>query len=329
MSMHPRQTSACIGMRGTGVRAFALALTTGACCLCFADAEAASGLTASTGGASNVTFSSAVLHGSVNPGGAPANFAFQYGTSRHYGAQTPLAVAGSGTSSVRVSEAVHGLRPDTTYHYRLLAFGTTTAAGRDRTFKTAKVPLSLAIAAVPNPVPFGGAFLLEGNLSGTGAAGRRVVVKTNPFPYGGAFKPYGNSQLTSPTGGFSFFIAGLLQNTRLLVATTGKPVITSPVLLESVSVRVAFHVRHTRRAGFVRFYGTVAPAEVGAQVGFQLLRAHHRSVNQGGTAVTPGTPTVARFSRVVHIRHHGLYRALVKISDPSHVSGYSRPILVG
>jgi hypothetical protein len=275
-----------------------------------------------------VTFSSAVLHGSVNPGGAPANFAFQYGTSRHYESQTPLAAAGSGTRSVRVSEAIKGLRADTTYHYRLVASGVATATGRDRTFRTAKVPLSLAIAGAPNPVTFGAAFLLEGTLSGTGAGGRAVLLKANPFPYTGGFKQLGNRQVTSPTGTFSFFVPGLALNTQLRVFAAGKPAISSPVLLESVAVRVAFHVRHTRRRGYARMFGTVAPAEVGALVGFQRLKPGHRSVNEGGTVVIAGTPAVARFSRVVHIRHHGLFRALVKTSDPSHVSGYSAPILV-
>jgi hypothetical protein len=325
--MRPLESSGFSGRRRRAAR-HVLALVAVGFAITLTDAAAASALSASTGGASNVTFSSAVLHGSVNPGGSPANFVFQYGTTRSYGAQTPLAVAGSGTSSVPVSDTVGGLRADTTYHYRLVAFGSTTVAGGDRTFRTAKVPLSVAIAAVPNPVPFAGAFLVEGTLSGSGAAGHRVVLKTKPYPYTGGFMQFGSSQLTSSSGGFSFFVAGLLENTQLLVATLGKPVISSPVLLESVAVRVAFHVRPTRRAGFVRFYGTVAPAEVGAQVGFQLLGANHRSVNVGGTSVIAGTPSVARFSRVVHIHHHGLYRALVKISDPSRVSGHSRPILV-
>ena len=42
-------------------------------------------------------------------------------------------------------------------------------------------------------------------------------------------------------------------------------------MIESVAVRVSFHAHRTRRRGFVRLYGTVAPAEVGAAVGFQLL----------------------------------------------------------
>ena len=76
-------------------------------------------------------------------------------------------------------------------------------------------------------------------------------------------------------------------------------------------MRVSFHVRRARRRGFVRLYGDVAPAEVGALVGFQLL-APGRSINEGGTVVKAGTAGVSRFSRVVRLRHPGLYRALIR-----------------
>ena len=83
------------------------------------------------------------------------------------------------------------------------------------------------------------------------------------------------------------------------------------------------------RRGYVRLYGTVAPAEVGALVGFQLLRPG-KSVNEGGTAVTAGTASVSRFRAVVRLPHRGLYRALVKVSnDGGQVSNYSEPILIG
>jgi hypothetical protein len=91
-------------------------------------------------------------------------------------------------------------------------------------------------------------------------------------------------------------------------------------------VRLSFHVRRAR-CGVSRFFGTVAPAEVGAQVGFQLLRPG-KSVNEGGTVVKPGTSGVGRFSGRMRLRHRGLYRALVKVSDGAHVSDYSEPILV-
>ena len=70
------------------------------------------------------------------------------------------------------------------------------------------------------------------------------------------------------------------------------------------------------------------PAEVGALVGFQLLRPG-KSVNEGGTSVTAGSSSVSRFSAVVRLPHRGLYRALVKVSnDGGHVSNYSEPILI-
>jgi hypothetical protein len=283
----------------------------------------------STGGVSNVSYSSAILHGSVDARGQDTNYAFQYGPTRSYGSQTPLSPAGNGTITIRVSQSVSGLQPLRTYHYRIVASSPAgTTNGKDRTFTTSKIPLSVAIAGVPNPVLFGNPFLVEGTLSGTGAGNHKIVLQANPFPYMGGFKTVGNQQLTNSAGGFSFPFLGLLENAQLRVVTIGKPQVSSPVLLENVAVRVSFHARSVRRRGFVRLYGTVAPAEVGALVGFQLLQPGHRSVNEGGTVVKAGSPTVSSFSRVVRVRRRGLYRALIKVSDGAHVSNYSSPILV-
>jgi hypothetical protein len=147
------------------------------------------------------------------------------------------------------------------------------------------------------------------------------------FPFLGGFKNVGNPEVTNATGGFSFPVLGLLENAQLRVVTVGKPLVYSPVIAETVAVRVSFHVRRDHRRGYVRFYGTVAPAEVGAQVGFQLLRPG-KSINEGGTIVKSGTSTVGRFSGRMRLRHRGLYRALIKVSDGGHVSDYSNPILV-
>jgi hypothetical protein len=100
-------------------------------------------------------------------------------------------------------------------------------------------------------------------------------------------------------------------------------------VLENVAVRISFHVGRAHRRGYVRLYGTVAPAEVGALVGFQRLVAGGRTVNQGGTVVKAGTSTVSMFSGALRIRRgRNLYRALVKVSDGAHVSAYSTPVLV-
>ncbi len=302
--------------------AFALPVSTGQ-----AASPTAPGV--STGSASNVTFSSATLAGSVNPKGQEANYVFQYGTTRSYGSQTPLSPAGNGTKTIRVSQSVSGLQPLTTYHYRIVASSPAgTTKGQDRTFTTPKIPLSLAITGVPDPVIFGNSFLVEGTLSGTGAGDHEIVLQANPYPYTGGFKNVGNPEVTNPTGGFSFPFLGLLENTQLRVVTVGKPEVSSPVVLENVAVRVSFHARSVGRPGYVRLYGTVAPAEVGALVGFQLLVPGHKSVNEGGTSVKAGTPTVSRFSRVVRLHRRGLYRALIQVPAGAHVSNYSTPILV-
>jgi hypothetical protein len=281
-----------------------------------------------TAGVSNVTYSSAILYGYVDAHGQLTSYAFQYGPTSAYGAQSPLAPAGNGTVTIKVSQAVAGLQPGVTYHYRVIATGPGgTTKGADRTFTTPKIPLSVQIVGVPNPVLFGNPFFVEGTLSGTGASTHEIVLQANPFPYLAGFKDVGNPEVANSAGGFSFPYVGLLENAQLRVETVGSPVVASPVVLESVAVRVSFHVRRARRRGFVRLYGDVAPAEVGALVGFQLLTPGS-SINEGGTVVEAGTATVSRFSRVVRLRHPGLYRALIKVDDGAHVSNYSEPILI-
>lgn len=322
------------GLHTLGRRAAAALLTTAAAtALSVSGAVAVSGLpSASTGGASSVTASSAVLGGSVDPRGLTTNYVFQYGPTRAYGAQTALAPAGGGTRTVKVAQAVGGLASNTTYHYRILATSAAGATpGGDRTFKTPRIPLSLQIAGVPNPVPFGDPFSVQGTLSGTGAAGRAVALQSNPFPYLAGFATLGNPEVTSATGAFSFPVVGLLVNAQLRVVTTSPPIVSSPVLVEGVAVRVAFHarrVRRHRRGLFYRMYGTVTPAEVGARVGFQLLRRGLPSVNVGGAFVMHATAAVSRFSTIVRIRHRGLYQALVAVADGSHVSAYSVPLRI-
>jgi hypothetical protein len=286
----------------------------------------------STGGISSLTPTSVILHGALNAKALPTNYVFQYGGTKVYGAQTPLAPGGRASTTIQVSQAVGGLQPNTLYHYRLVAFGTGgTTLGGDRTFKTPKIPLSLQIAASSSPVPFGDTFILGGTLLGTGNAGRVVALQTNPFPYLQGFGTVGNPEVTSSTGGFSFPVLGMLVNTQLRVVTTGAPYVTSPVIVQGVAVRVSFHVRrlHRDRPGrYYRMYGTVAPAEAGARVGFQLLRPGRPSLNQGGAFVRSATPTVSQFSTVVRVRRRGVYQALVQVADGSHVSAYSEPIRI-
>jgi hypothetical protein len=327
MHTHSSASLPSLGLRARLVAVLALASC--AAILPAAVAQAATSAPAAISStASGATYSSITLHGYVDAHGLETNYVFQYGTTAGYGGQTPLAPAGNGTITLKFSQTVTGLQPGLTYHYRIVAVNSDgTTNGKDRTFKTASVPLSVQIAGSPNPVEFGNSFLVEGNLSGTGAASHAVELQANPFPYTGGFKDVGNPELTSATGGFSFPYLGLIENAQLRVVTVGKPEVASPVITEGVAVRVSFHVRPARRRGYVYLYGSVTPAEVGALVGFQLLQPG-KSVNEGGTVVKAGTPSVSSFGRTVRLRHAGLYRALVVITDGAHVYNYSEPILI-
>lgn len=273
--------------------------------------------------------SSATLKGRVNSRGVETSYVFQYGTTTGYGAQTVPASVGNGTTEIKVSQPIIGLQPGTIYHYRLVATSAAgTTDGQDVAFKTKKIPLTFKIAAAPNRVVFGNSFSVSGVLSGTEAANHEIVLQANTFPFLGGFKDAGNPEVTNASGAFSFPVTNLLETTQFLVATVGVPAVNSPVVVEHVTVRVSLHLRPTSRHGFGRLYGAVKPTEVGAQVVYQLLRPGLRPLDIGSTIVKYGTSSASRFSRVVRIRHAGLYRALVRVENGRQVSGHSRTILI-
>jgi hypothetical protein len=292
------------------------------------DAAAAVALpTVSTGSPAHVSYDSATLQGSVTPNGANTSYYFQYGLTATYGGQTTIADAGAGTGKVAVSLPVTGLEPLTVYHYRLVAVNSAGATiGKDRTLLTKRVPLSLAILTSPDPVLFGGTVTIQGTLSGTENANRAVVLQASQFPFTAGFQSVGNPELTSSTGSFSFPVLGLTQVTQFRVVTSTNPVVLSPVAVENVAVRVAAHLGHARRPHFVRFFGTVTPAENGMQVGI-LRITHGRGVLAGGTILVHRTQTSSSFSRAVRVTR-GVYRVLVRITNGAQVSSYSQPLVI-
>jgi phosphodiesterase/alkaline phosphatase D-like protein len=106
--------------------------------------------TVTTGAASSVKSTQATLGGSVNPHGLSTTYQFEYGTSTSYGSTAPATPksAGSGNSTVELTEPITGLSPDTAYHFRLSATNASgTSHGEDRTFRTIAVPVATTEAA--------------------------------------------------------------------------------------------------------------------------------------------------------------------------------------
>ncbi len=88
------------------------------------------------GGASRVSEVAATIAGRISPGGLSTRYHFDYGTTTKYGSRTATATV-SGGATVGVSARLTGLRPATTYHYRLVAANADgPALGPDRTFTT-------------------------------------------------------------------------------------------------------------------------------------------------------------------------------------------------
>lgn len=113
-----------------------------------------------TGGYATVGTSAITLKGSVNAHGLATVYAFQFGTTTGYGAQTAPVSAGNCTTEIKVSQPITGLPPGATYHYRLIATNAAgTTNGKDVAF-TIKVPLKFKIAATPNLAVFGSSFTL-------------------------------------------------------------------------------------------------------------------------------------------------------------------------
>jgi len=282
---------------------------------------------ATTGGAKSVTYDTATLGGTVNPQGLTTSYYFQYGPTKAYGGQSAIGSSGSGSKGVSVAVPIAGLQPLTIYHYRLVAVNSDgTALGSDHTFQTTKVPLSLAILASPDPVTFGGPVVIQGTLSGTNNGGRQVILQGNPWPFAAGFQNVGNPELTNAAGGFSFTLLGASLSEQFRVVTATNPPVVSPVASENVAVRVVSHIARTRRHGFARIYGTVTPAENGAQVGM-LRITHGHGVLAGGTILKAHGATASSFSRVVRV-HRGVYRVLVRVVNAGQISAYGQPLLI-
>jgi hypothetical protein len=290
--------------------------------------------TVTTGPALMLSASGATLTGTVDPKGGETVWSFEFGTTAAYGTTTTVAPVGNGNANVPVSVAIGGLSPATTYHYRLVATGASgTKDGADHTFTTLAIPLTFSITSSPNPVTFGDTLLVEGTLSGTGSAGHAVVLQANPFPYTAGFATIGNPELTNANGTFEFAFPGLVQTAQLRVMTTDASPTVSAVITQEVAVKITLGAAKTTRKHYVRLYGTVTPAEPGAQVGFERYVGGKRPyVTVAGTVVHTAsgsmTPTDSTFSQTVLVPKTGAYRALVLFNTGAQAPANSNSILI-
>src|SRR5262249_3737218 len=97
---------------------------------------------ATTGAATEISYRTASLTGTVTPNNWLTTYYFEYGPTNSYGSKVPVpeGTVKSETSAENVKEGIAGLEPGKPYHYRLVANnGGVTTYGEDKTF-TAAVP---------------------------------------------------------------------------------------------------------------------------------------------------------------------------------------------
>ena len=94
--------------------------------------------TATTTAASSISSTAATLNGTVNANNASTVVTFEYGTTTGYGSTVTAAPSPvTGTSNTSVSGSISELKPNTTYHYRVVATNATDITnGGDQTFTT-------------------------------------------------------------------------------------------------------------------------------------------------------------------------------------------------
>jgi len=144
---------------------FAAFAAVAACLLALLPARAAAdehgfpqGPFARTGDATGVTATGATLNGFVGTNGRDTTWAFQYGPTTLYGANTPPQTIPRNQGGP-VAATVTGLSAATTYHYRLVVIhsirGVTIAhhEGADRTFTTGPAPVAQPAPATAVPTP--------------------------------------------------------------------------------------------------------------------------------------------------------------------------------
>jgi uncharacterized delta-60 repeat protein len=80
---------------------------------------------------------SATIRGTVSSGGLATTYHVEFGKTTGYGSTSATANLAAASAPVNVSASITNLKPNTTYHYRLVAVNSAgTAIGADRTFKT-------------------------------------------------------------------------------------------------------------------------------------------------------------------------------------------------
>jgi hypothetical protein len=277
-----------------------------------------------------VTPDAATTTARVDANGTPTTYTIEWGTTPRYGSRTAAAPAGASPDPTTVTARLTGLRPYTRYHWRTVATNAAgTTRGRDRTFRTARLPSSVTIGLSRGIVPWGGDVRIGGRVTGVGVSGMTVALQQQRFPIDQDFTPVSTAR-TGRDGGYLFTVPALWSTTGYRVVTQTQVVATSPVATARSAVRVGVRARHPSRT-WARVEGYVLPAVHGTASLQRYRRGRGwRQVKSKTVAPSDTVRSRYRFSVRRPRRRASAYVLRVKISPVrgANVRGWSRTVLV-
>ena len=170
------------------------------------------GPTVSTDLPSDVTETTATFNGSIDPGGIQSSYRYEYGLDSNYGQSTDPVDAGSGSGANSAPQAVSGLDPNTTYHYRIVGFNSSgPILGEDQSLTTAAAPPSVGSSMVASAITSSGV-RIHGSVDPNHSATNFHVEYGTTTAYGSATtdEPAGDSPADTPV---QTSLTGLLPGT--------------------------------------------------------------------------------------------------------------------
>jgi hypothetical protein len=231
--------------------------------------------------ATNIQGVSALLKGTVNPGGQTTTYYFEYGTQPSFAgaSRTSSTPVGSGNGEEAARAAISGLSPSTTYYYRLVAgnaAGTvtgTTGAGTAGSFQT-----TAGFGLLPGAEGFDAAVKVNGDAA--------TLAGSHPYQLSFALGFNRAGEFEGQPG--AVFPDGDLRNLRIDVPTG---LIVNPKAL-GVCKRAQFNTPRLSPYGQTRS-GESCPDE--SQVGTVLVRTSSGDRTFGLFNLDPPPGAVAQF----------------------------------
>jgi hypothetical protein len=249
----------------------------------------------------------------VDPDGRPTTYHFDYGTTTSYGSRTPTRDAGSGTGQLGISEALTGLAPATTYHFRLVASNSAgTVSSADATFAT--VP-AVTLTQSGFRVIAGHYVRLSGTVAGA-QPGVSVTVLAQTFG-AGSFAQLG-TVLTGGSGTWSFLAQPRVATTYAAsVNGSTSTSVTIGVQPGMTLTRITNARLSTRVAGATSFAGRFVKLQRFADGSWITVKQTRLNAN-----------SVAIFSAKVLPHGRSTIRVVMSVnqSGPGYLGGFSRSL---